>query len=124
MPDVQPQALTEARAIWLYPSLKSLVLIRDAGWRFLPIDTEGAGELDATRVWPGGWRDCIRVRDETDALGLRIRMPADQHSKPEIVWEDSGGLADVVNALLVLPAPDTRHAPKLTIGSAPTLWTP
>lgn len=124
MTDVPAQTLTEARAVWLYPSLKSLILIRDAGWKFLPVDSETATGLDATRVWPGGWRDCVRVHDENDALGLRIRMPADKHSKSEIVWEHEGSLAEVVNELLALPVPGARLAPTLAIGHAPQLWTP
>jgi hypothetical protein len=75
-------------------------------------------------VWPAGWRDCIRVRDETDALGLRIRLPADQHNAPEIMWEHAGTLAEVVHELLALPTPGGRLAPTLVIGSAPKLWTP
>jgi len=125
MTDTPAHTLTEARAVWLYPSLKSLILIRDAGWKFLPIDVgnEATG-LDATRVWPGGWRDCLRVHDENDALGLRIRIAGDKHSTSEIVWERDGTLADVVSELLTLPMPDTKHAPNLAIGRAPRLWTP
>ncbi|MEV6714830.1 hypothetical protein AB0M48_22675 [Lentzea sp. NPDC051208] len=118
--------LTDAEAVKLFPSLQNLILIRDAGWKFLPIDDPGDpnAELDAARVWSNGWRDCIRVRDETDALGLRICVPADQHSAPTIVWERSGTLAEVVHQLLALPAPGMRLAPTLAIGTAPKLWTP
>lgn len=124
MTDTPSQMLTEARAVWLYPSLKSLILIRDAGWKFLPIEGGGAAGLDATRVWPGGWRDCLRIHDEDDALGLRIRVAPDKHSTSVIVWERDGTLADIVGELLALPAPETRLAPHLAIGTAPRLWTP
>ncbi|WP_394615286.1 hypothetical protein JNUCC0626_36610 [Lentzea sp. JNUCC 0626] len=111
--------LTDAEAVKLFPSLQYLVLIREAGWKFLPIDDPGdpAAVLDAARVWPDGWRDCIRVRDEDDALGLRILVIPNEPS--EIVWERSGALQDVVFKLLELPEPGTRLAPKLSIGKAP-----
>lgn len=116
--------LTDAEAVRLFPSLQHLILIREAGWRFLPIEDPGdpKAELDAARIWPAGWRDCIRVRDETDALGLRIRILPNEPAA--IVWEHSGTLADVVHELLTLPAPDSRLAPTLVIGAAPKLWTP
>jgi hypothetical protein len=118
-----PTAYTEEQALRLFPSLRSLVLLRDAAWVFLPVDDADA-KLDGCRSWAEGWRDCIRVNSETDALGLRIRIPADQHSKPEIVSEFAGTLIEVVEHLLALPAPDSRLAPSLAIGSAPLLWIP
>ncbi|MFS8103703.1 hypothetical protein LFM09_41935 [Lentzea alba] len=116
--------LTDAEAVKLFPSLQLLILIREAGWKFLPIDDPGDPNavLDAARVWPAGWRDCIRVRDEADALGLRIRVPDGEPAA--IVWELSGTLGEVVHELLALPAPGTRLAPTLIIGAAPKLWTP
>jgi hypothetical protein len=118
--------LTDAEAVKLFPSLQHLILIREAGWKFLPIDDPGDPNavLDAARIWSAGWRDCIRVREETDAIGLRIRVPADKHTAPAIVWERSGTLAEVVHELLALPAPGERHAPTLITGAAPKLWTP
>lgn len=116
--------LTDAEAVKLFPSLQHLILIREAGWKFLPIEDPGDpnAELDAARIWPAGWRDCIRVRDETDALGLRIRVAPGEPA--EIVWERGGTLAEVVLELLALPTPGSRLAPTLVIGSAPKLWTP
>ena len=118
--------LTDAEAVKLFPSLQHLILLRDAGWKFLPVEDPGDpnAELDAVRIWPAGWRDCIRVRDESDALGLRIRVPADKHTASAIVWERSGTLAEVVHELLALPAPGAQLAPTLVIGAAPKLWTP
>lgn len=96
---------TDAEAVKLFPSLEYLVLIRESGWTFLPIDDPGDPDavLDAARVWPGGWRDCIRVRDEADALGLRIQVVSEQPA--EIVWERSGTFAEVVHELLSLLPP-------------------
>jgi hypothetical protein len=118
--------LTAGEAVQLFPSLRHLILLREAGWIFLPIedpDAEGA-VLDGAKVWPHGWRDCIRVKDETDALGLRMHIAADQHTADEIVWERDGTLEDVVTELFAMPAPEDRNAPNLVIGSAPQLWTP
>ncbi len=125
MSDAQALMLTGAQAVWLYPCLKKLALLPDAGWRFLPIEgDEKTAVLEGFKAWPAGWRDCIRVREENDALGLRIRVPSDRHTSPEITWEYSGTLDEVCQELLALPAPETRHAPNLVIGSAPKLWTP
>ena len=116
--------LTDAEAVKLFPSLQHLILIREAGWQFLPIEDPGDpdAELDAASIWPGGWRDCIRVRNETDALGLRIRVVPG--GPAEIVWERSGTLAEAVLELLALPTPGSRLAPTLVLGSAPGSWTP
>lgn len=117
-------AISGADAVRRYPSLSGLVTIRRAGWRFLPVVMEDGwpDELDAVKVWPQGWRDGIRVRSESDALGIRVRL----NSPPEIVWERGGTLVEVVGGLLCLPAPGHRLAPRLAVGSAPAgaLWTP
>jgi hypothetical protein len=118
--------LTAAEAVQLFPSLQHLVLLREAGWRFLPVEgvDTGGPVLDGVKQWPEGWRDCVRVKDETDALGLRIHVAANAHVESEIVWEFSGTLEETVHELLAMPAPGDRFAPSLTIGSAPKLWTP
>ncbi|MEU4804348.1 hypothetical protein [Actinosynnema sp. NPDC023587] len=105
--------LTEAEILARYPGLEGLVLLRCAGWKFLPVEEERE-QLDAARVWPHGWRDALRIRSETDALGLRMRVET-----REIVWDYAGTLRDVVSELLVLPVPGARRAPMLAIGTAP-----
>lgn len=125
MPDSPALTPSGPQAVWLYPCLRQLTLLCESGWRFLPIEGDAkTAALEGFKTWPAGWRDCIRVREETDALGLRIRVPGDKHTSPEITWEHSGTLDDVCTELLTLPAPETRHAPSLVIGSAPRLWTP
>lgn len=125
MTDTSAEALTKAQALWLFPSLKSLLLLREANWTFFPVEgADDSARLDGYRSWGKGWRDCIRVRTETDALGLRIHVPADKHTQSEIMSEFSGTLTEVVEKLLALPAPGSRLAPNLAIGSAPRLWTP
>lgn len=114
-------ALTDTEAVRRFPELLPLVVMRDAGWRFLPVevDDHGPTQLDAARVWPGGWRDAIRVRSATDALGIRMHL-----ARREITWEETGTLLEVVSELLVLPMPGTRLAPHLVLGTAPDLRTP
>lgn len=112
---VVSDAATTAR----YPELGQVVLLRDAGWKFHHHTV--AGELvavDAYKLWPGGWRDAISVRTSTEAVAVRIRL-ADAGAPPEIVWERTGTLAEVVDELLVLPMPGVRTAPRLAIGYAP-----
>lgn len=118
--------LTAEEAVRAFPALGNLLLLRQAGWQFLPVEEPDAGGslLDGVRVWPQGWRDCIRVKEETDALGLRMQIASDQHTGNVIVWERSGTLEEVVAGLLTLPVPGERTAPSLVIGTAPTLWTP
>lgn len=120
------KSLTAEEAVKAFPALENLLLLREAGWKFLPVEEPDAtgSVLDGARIWPQGWRDCIRVEEETDTLGLRMRMANDQHTVSEIAWELSGTLEEVVVALLALPAPGERTAPNLVIGRAPTLWTP
>lgn len=96
-----------------------MIVIRDAGWQFRP-EKGDDGEPDALYAClarPGGWRDGLRVRSETEALGVRIRV-ADPW---ELVWERTGTVVEVVAALLCLPPPGHRLAPRLVIGTAPSV---
>ncbi|GLZ29379.1 hypothetical protein Lesp02_15690 [Lentzea sp. NBRC 105346] len=102
----------DAAAVAAFPEIEMLLVIRDGGWKFLPPEP-GRDQLDGFRTWPHGWRDGIRIRSATDALG--IRMTPDQ----EIVWERTGTLTDVIGELLVLPAPDEPNAPRLVLGLGP-----
>ena len=54
------------------------------------------------------------------ALGIRI----DAEQPPGLVWERSGGLAEVAGMLLELPEPGHQRAPSLVTGRAPRLWLP
>lgn len=116
-------ALTAEAAVELFPTLGALLLLKDAGWKFFPNDGTDA-LLDGAKVWRHGWRDAVRVNDLNDALGMRLHLPGDRHSRDEITWEETGGLEEVVYKLLGLPEPGTRLAPNRAIGSAPQLWTP
>ncbi|ROP40717.1 hypothetical protein [Saccharothrix texasensis] len=105
-----------AEIVKAYPVLRYLVDLREGGWRFLPIEP-GRDQIDGYRQWPGPWRDGIRFQDEDDALGLRLRLD----DGVRITWERTGTLAEVVNELLILPAPDSRLAPRLAKGHGPDL---
>jgi hypothetical protein len=106
----------------LFPALANLIVLRDAGWFFIPVNTaDGAPvEYDGFRPWPGGWTDGIRIWSETSALGIRTSPD----EPPAITWELTGTLTEVAAELLELPAPGTRTAPRLARGVAPRLWTP
>ncbi|WNV83703.1 hypothetical protein [Umezawaea sp. Da 62-37] len=99
-------------AVAEFPEIAMLLIVRDGGWRFLPQEPD-RDQLDGFRQWPEGWRDGLRVRSGTDALGIRTNPDGD------IVWERSGTLTDVVTELLSLPAPGDPSAPYLIIGSGP-----
>jgi hypothetical protein len=103
-------------ALAAFPELQRLADLRDAGWSFLPITEDGGElvELRGVRAWPGGYADALRVIYRTDAAGLRI-----DHTGG-VVWQREGGLVEVVDALLTLPAPDTPGAPRLVCGRSPS----
>lgn len=105
-----------------HPGLTLLVALRTFGWHGLPplFDAAGICEVDAYLGWPNGWRDGLRIRGPGDALGIRINTD----DPPGIVWEQTGGLVDVIAALLELPPPGLRFAPQLVVGLAPRLWLP
>jgi hypothetical protein len=124
----------DEEAVNRYPELAGLVLIRDAGWRFLH-HHDASGEVtcvDGYYQWPGGQTDAIAIKNSTDVLA--VRMTNDE--PPGIVWQCADTLAVVVGELLCLPAPDDCLAPRLRLGTAPLrtssrlgvpatrLWTP
>ncbi len=110
----------DSAAVSAFPALQRLIDLRDGGgWLWLPTVVDGRMvEIHGVRTWPQGWADALRVRSATDAAALR-----NDHTGG-IVWQRDGGLMDVVDALVALPAPGDRLAPRLVIGRAPTLWTP
>ncbi|MCU1682467.1 MAG: hypothetical protein JWQ81_3206 [Amycolatopsis sp.] len=114
--------ISEAAALAAFPELRRLVDLRDTGrWTFLP-ECDADGELievRGVRTWPGsGSADALRVRYTTDAAGLRC------DDVGGVVWRREGTLADVVDGLVSLPAPDAPGAPRLVKATAPTLWRP
>jgi len=115
-------ASSDADAVRLYPELAGLITLRDSGWRFLPVDTADGRpvELDGFRAWPGGYVDGLRIYSATNVLGIRTAPD----EPPSVVWEMVDTLPEVIAALLALPVPWDRLAPRLATASAPTLWVP
>ncbi|MFD9735729.1 hypothetical protein [Umezawaea sp. NPDC059074] len=115
--------MSDTAAIAAYPVLAGVIALRDVGWTFLHRDLiEGVPTtIEGFRLWHGGWIDAVRVRGDGDAMALRT----DGTDPPGIVWETSGTLADVIDALRVLPSPDHPLAPRLVraTGPIPTPWT-
>ena len=110
---------TEGAALAEFPELRRLVDLRNAGWQFLPVSSEGElVEVRGVRAWPEEWADAIVVRFTTDAAGLRCDRSGG------VVWERSGDLAEVVDGLLTLPPPSDPAAPRLVLRTTPGLWTP
>lgn len=106
----------EAAALSAFPELQRLVELRRLGrwqWRADHV----AGEIQGLLFWESGEVDAIAVRASGDAKSLRL-LPGDG-----VVWQRTGGLREVADGLLELPAPGTRLAPRLVKDQAPSLWT-
>lgn len=104
----------ECAAVAAFPELQRLLDLRDAGWQF----QHAEHEIRGFRTWPDGWADAVAVRYSTDAFGVRVDLDGG------IVWRREGGLTEVVDGLLGLPAPGEKFAPRLVLGGLPVLWTP
>ncbi|MFD9734890.1 hypothetical protein [Umezawaea sp. NPDC059074] len=102
----------DTAAVAAFPEIAMLLVLRDAGWTFLPRGSD-PDQLDGFRTWDDGWCDAIRVRSGSDVRAVRTNP--DDH----LVWIRTGTLVDVVTELLVLPVPDDSTAPRLVIGSSP-----
>jgi hypothetical protein len=100
-------------ALAMFPELQRLADLRDAGWSFVPVTDDGGEvvELRGVRAWPDGYADALMVRYTTDAAGLRC------NDTGALVWQREGGLAEVVDGLLTLPAPGAPGAPQLELSS-------
>lgn len=107
-------------ALRLYPQLQRIAQLRDGGgWVFQLVQADGRLDLlTGVRLWPWAWSDAIAIRDLGDAKAFRCDPDGGE------VWRHEGGLVEVVDALLELPAPDEPGAPQLVKAKAPELWTP
>lgn len=107
-------------AVAAFPELQRLIDLREGSWTWLPSIRDGdLVEVHGVRTWPGGWADAVRVRYVTDAKGLRTDYTGG------VVWSLEGTVAEVLDGLITLPAPNDRGAPRLVKGSAPrNLWRP
>jgi hypothetical protein len=100
--------------------LATLANLVQAGWKFTPTYVDGDLEqLSGVRTWPGSdWSDGLMVLSPTDAKALRTD-PAGG-----VVWQRTGTVTEVGEALLDLPHPDAPGAPRLVKATVPRLWTP
>lgn len=108
-------------AVRRYPRLAGLQTLVDRRWLFITHRDENGRpvHLDGFLCWPGDVTDALSVHSETNAFG--VRTLGDEN---DLVWQRTGTLADVVDGLLELPAPDAPNAPRLVIGRTAPLWTP
>lgn len=115
--------VTKTDAVQLFPELGRFSLLSGAGWRFQPINADGALTCLV------GWRnlaeatDALWIYDRADCLAVRLLADAPGASGG-IVWDHTGGLASCVDELLALPDPQDPTAPRLVKARAPSLWTP
>lgn len=109
-----------AEALTAHPELITLMQLRGA-WQWLPParnDTGEVIELHGLRTWPDSEIvDALRLRDSSDAKALRMDPDGG------VLWHREGGLNDVLQGLLELPAPTDRLAPRLVKRTASSLWT-
>lgn len=113
--------MTNEEILRRYPVLTRLAILRDAGWRFRPC-TNDSGELTGIGGYYAytqtpGVADALFIASDTDATAGRVRHDV-------TVWQFEGTLADAIDGLLCLPAPDDRTAPRLAIAAIAPLWTP
>jgi hypothetical protein len=82
----------------------------DPPWRFLDLrEISTPPQLGFARRWAVGWLDILLITHQEGAIVTRYnpdRAP---------VWTHEGTLADVLAEIEVLPAPETRLAPRLVI---------
>lgn len=107
-------------AVALYPGLRRLIDLREqGGWQFLPIYRDGElGLIAAVRTWPDGSSAALVVADINDAKAFRCDPAGGE------VWSREGGLVDVIEALIELPAPGEPGAPHLVKAKAQRLPAP
>lgn len=111
--------MTDHSALEAFPELRRLADLCDAGWSFLPRTRSGrVPVVKGFYQWCEKTMDLIIVSGMDDVVGMR-NDPGDWR-----VWEYTGGLAEVVDALQSLPHPLLPYAPRLAIGHGPKLWVP
>lgn len=114
-------SITEADALRLYPELRELVTVREAGWVFRPIqDGDELGGI-AGSFSRQQYTDALFILDRTSVSAARV---LDDAYGGGCVWSKEGSdLQEVVYELLGLPEPGAVGAPFLVKRSS-LLWTP
>lgn len=113
----------DRQSLTLYPELRRLLELRE-GYRWVfEVERDGIGEIQLVvggRLWPSGWSEAVAIRDLHDVCGCRLD-PA--HGE---VWMREGGLVEVIDELVTLPAPGQPGTPRLVRGRPlpRELWLP
>jgi hypothetical protein len=110
----------DAMAVAEFPQLRGLIDLREQGWNLVPV-TNANGEIlviQGTRLYLDGWVDVIGVKYITDAQAKRCNPDGGP------VWERTGTLDEVIDALRELPHPLAPNAPRLVLGTTPPLLMP
>ncbi len=94
--------------------LAELAVLRDAGWRFMPLSR--AGELVGFAGFRAASEDAVDVLYVFDRQNCRaVRLVADAPEVPGgAVWEFHGPLIEAIHGLRSLPAPGDPDAPRLS----------
>lgn len=112
--------MTTEELLVAFPNLRRLNDLIEVGWSFEHHWDDGQVEvvrITGKRFWSRSIVDALRIKSATDAAGVRLRPGGE-------VWRREGTLADVVDGLFSLPAPEAPSAPRLVKASHSLLWTP
>lgn len=96
----------------------------EAGFRFLHLrDSEGHAvvAIHAQRL-RGDVVETYTIRDMTEAVAARFR--AEDYPNGDPLWQEHGTVEEVIGALLSLPPPGARDAPRTTRRASSSLWLP
>ncbi|GGM33779.1 hypothetical protein GCM10012275_01470 [Longimycelium tulufanense] len=110
--------------------IEHLVELRRRQWTFVRTDP---GDPDSPilgrYLWPPRLNavDTLTLLSHRECVAMRLRVSdatdINPAASPPLLWGRAGTPADVLAALLDLPAPDAPTAPRLTL-PRPELWTP
>jgi hypothetical protein len=114
--------ITEEQALWRFPELHELVILRQASWKFRLIGDRDKGIEGVVATYSRKqFTDALWIYDQGTIIGVRV---LDEAYGGGTVWsKQDGTLPEVVTELLNLPDPDDRLAPRLVKRSS-LLWTP
>ncbi|HEU5470115.1 MAG TPA: hypothetical protein VFV67_05630 [Actinophytocola sp.] len=73
-----------------------------------------------------GWPDCydrLHIWGEDEAVAARM-VPGQRHGADDVVWAYEDDAVGAIRALLDLPPPDERGAPRLARRAPASLWLP
>jgi hypothetical protein len=125
--DVNGRDMRAAGAAWdavLAPHLDAIRASVHAGFVFWHLPESGNMlALSGFRATHGAM-DTYLARGPDDAFAARYRLDDLECPNPPVLWQQHGTVAEVVTALLALPAHGTPGAPALARRAPSELWTP